>query len=200
MPYKDIEKAPRLIRLMRDPASVNGTAIRTGLERMCLTIRSLLGSSLVMYEVGSFAGEAAEIFAQHFAEVHCVDLWQDYPLTGDAAKYTWPEIEASFDSRALTAMNVFKHKGDGSEIAKSVPDESLDFVYIDADHSYASVKRDLESWVGKVRANGFIGGHDYTFWTIGVVHAVNEFFHIVDEGVILFHDGSWLLQKLRAKE
>jgi len=183
---------------MRDPASVNGTAIRTGLMRLCLTVRASLGPSLVMYEVGSFAGEGAEIFSEHFAEVHCVDLWETYPLTGDASKFSWEEIEESFDTRAHASMNVFKHKGDSVEVAQLVPEESLDFVYIDADHTYESVLRDLGAWVGKVKPNAFIGGHDYTFWTFDVVRAVNDFFHIRDEGVILFHDGSWLLQKVRA--
>lgn len=195
-----MENETRLISLMRDPASINGTAIRTGLERLCLYVRTTLGPSLRMYEVGSFAGESAEIFSRHFTEVHCVDLWDTYPLTGDAGKYTWEEIEASFDARAQVALNITKHKGDGCAIAQTVADESLDFVYIDADHSYESVMKDLAAWTPKVRANGFIGGHDYSFFTIGVVRAVTDFFNITDGAITLFHDDSWLLQKLRKPE
>ena len=130
-----------------------------------------------------------------------MDLWEKYPLTGAVSKYTWPEIEASFDTRAALAKNVFKHKGDTLELAKTIPDESLDFVYIDADHEYASVLADLTAWTPKVKPYGFIGGHDYTFYTTGVVHAVVEFFRIaVDGEIVLFHDGSWLLQKIPVGE
>jgi hypothetical protein len=191
------EMIPGLIHVMRDPSSVDGTAIITGLERLSQYVRDSLNRGLVMYEIGSFAGEGAEIFARYFSEVHCCDLWQDYPLTGAVAKYTWPRIEASFDARCASAKNIFKHKGDATEVAKTVPDESLDFVYIDADHKYASVMKDLAAWVSKVRPNGFIGGHDYTFYTVDVVRAVTDFFRFKDdEEIVLFHDGSWLLQKI----
>ena len=57
------------------------------------------------------------------------------------------------------------------------PDASLDFVYIDGDHSYAAVARDLELSCAKVRPNGMIGLDDYalgSWWKDGVVRAVHE--------------------------
>lgn len=41
-----------------------------------------------------------------------------------------------------------------------VEDESLDFVFIDADHSFNSVNRDIKDWLPKLKSNGFIFGHD----------------------------------------
>lgn len=40
-------------------------------------------------------------------------------------------------------------------------DRSLDFVFIDADHSYDEVKKDIECWYPKVKLGGIIAGHDY---------------------------------------
>jgi len=40
------------------------------------------------------------------------------------------------------------------------PERSIDFIYIDADHSYHSVLLDLESWYPKIKKNGLIFGHD----------------------------------------
>lgn len=55
-------------------------------------------------------------------------------------------------------------------------DEELDFVFIDANHTYESVKNDIAAWYKKVRSGGIIGGDDYaTIWP-GVPQAVNEFF------------------------
>ena len=42
-----------------------------------------------------------------------------------------------------------------------IPDNTLDFCYIDADHSYDSVKNDLDIWLPKIKINGIICGHDY---------------------------------------
>lgn len=44
--------------------------------------------------------------------------------------------------------------------AKSFDNESLDFVFIDADHSYAGVKKDIDAWWPKVRNGGMVSGHD----------------------------------------
>ena len=65
------------------------------------------------------------------------------------------------------------------EASKSFSDNSLDFVYIDADHVYKSVKQDLELWYPKVRKYGILAGHDYVdrvckYGVFGVKKAVNE--------------------------
>jgi len=51
--------------------------------------------------------------------------------------------------------------GDSTEMANRVPDGSLDFAFIDGDHSREGVERDIRAWLPKVRQGGIIGGHDY---------------------------------------
>lgn len=53
-------------------------------------------------------------------------------------------------------------------------DNSLDIVYIDADHDYNSVKNDIIAWLPKVKNGGFLCGDDYISGWPGVVQAVNE--------------------------
>ncbi len=53
-------------------------------------------------------------------------------------------------------------------------DQSLDFVFIDGDHSYDAVRNDLK-WIHKVRADGLLIGDDYHKSTSGVIRAVDEF-------------------------
>jgi predicted O-methyltransferase YrrM len=60
------------------------------------------------------------------------------------------------------------------EAAKLIPDGSLDFVFIDALHTYEAVLEDLAAWHPKVRRDGIVAGHDYR-WD-GVQKAVHEFF------------------------
>lgn len=64
--------------------------------------------------------------------------------------------------------------------AAEIADRSLDFVFIDADHTYEAVQADIQAWRTKLRAPGVLSGHDYGarrdrkgIW--GVSRAVQEF-------------------------
>jgi hypothetical protein len=54
-------------------------------------------------------------------------------------------------------------------------DNSLDFVYIDADHTYENVKKDLEMWWKKVKVGGLLCGHDFSVEMLGTMKAIIEF-------------------------
>src|SRR5258708_49223 len=45
--------------------------------------------------------------------------------------------------------------------ASNITDNSLDFVYIDANHSYNTVLEDMDAWYPKVRSSGVFSGHDF---------------------------------------
>lgn len=62
------------------------------------------------------------------------------------------------------------------EAAPQVPDRSLDFVFVDAGHSYEAVRDDLRLWRRKVKPGGWLGGHDYHQAHPGVIRAVNDAF------------------------
>jgi len=47
------------------------------------------------------------------------------------------------------------------QAAAAIPDRSVDWVFIDADHSEPAVASDLAAWLPKIRPGGWIGGHDY---------------------------------------
>src|ERR1051325_7869364 len=49
-------------------------------------------------------------------------------------------------------------------------DASLDWVHLDARHDYASVKADIEAWLPKVKAGGWLSGDHYDTqkWPAGV--------------------------------
>jgi len=66
-------------------------------------------------------------------------------------------------------------KMDSLEAVEIINDNTLDFVYIDANHDYEFVKQDLNAWKNKVKFGGIIGGHDYNYFGTGVKRAVDEF-------------------------
>jgi hypothetical protein len=53
--------------------------------------------------------------------------------------------------------------------------EAFDFVYIDGNHTFEFVKKDIMLYYPLIRNNGLIGGHDYTPFYESVMRAVNEF-------------------------
>lgn len=58
---------------------------------------------------------------------------------------------------------------------EQITDESLDLVFIDGDHSYESVQKDLRFWWKKVRKGGWLTGDDYRSCFPSTTKAVNEF-------------------------
>jgi hypothetical protein len=58
---------------------------------------------------------------------------------------------------------------------EQIPDESVDAVFIDGDHSYEAVSKDLPFWWKKIRAGGWILGDDYNSCHPGTTKAVDEF-------------------------
>lgn len=75
--------------------------------------------------------------------------------------------------RKLEPYNVEIIKEFSVKAAERFSDNSLDFVYIDADHTYRAVKEDIEAWAPKVRPGGMVAGHDYNLED--VARAVDEY-------------------------
>lgn len=60
--------------------------------------------------------------------------------------------------------------------ARTFADGSLDFVYIDGNHTRESVLEDCRAWWPKIKPGGTLAGHDYDVHFPEVVAAVTEFF------------------------
>lgn len=88
--------------------------------------------------------------------------------------------------------NVMFSQGKSWDVLSTFEDGFFDFVYLDADHSYDSVKKDLAELRTKVKPGGYLVCDDYTMWDpilrrdYGVVQAVNEFVAEVDCKVVGF--------------
>jgi len=155
-----------------------------------------LGSALedientVMVEIGSYKGESTLMFASSFAfdTIYSID-----PLVGMS-----DNIQEEFNQNT----KLFKGNGTGIgdikvehikeysfDAVERFKDESLDFVYIDGDHSFDNVARDILLYLPKIKKTGFIGGHDYSPEHPGVREAIR--YCGLEEG-LFFADTSWL--------
>jgi hypothetical protein len=104
-----------------------------------------------------------------------VDSWQ--PRSGSCvygtveqiakAKQAFNKRSAAYGGRSVVI------NAPSVEAAGAVPDESLDFVFIDADHTYEACRADILAWLPKIKLTGWIAGHDYHEFP-GVKKAVDE--------------------------
>ena len=72
-------------------------------------------------------------------------------------------------------------QGKSPDMSDMFNDDSLDFVFVDGDHSYEGCKADIEAWWPKLKKGGIMSGDDYGHTynpaegKYGVVEAVEEF-------------------------
>jgi hypothetical protein len=147
------------------------------------------GAPARFVEVGSWKGRSAAFMA---VEIHnsrksitldCVDTWlgnEDHYRPGP---FFEPMLEGQdalyleFMRNIAPVSHIVRPVRAHSHLASSLyEDGSLDFVFLDADHSYEAVMRDIASWLPKVRAGGVLAGHDYgpRIGLEGVSRAVDE--------------------------
>ena len=81
-------------------------------------------------------------------------------------------------------LKVIMCKCDSFEASEFLQDKSADVVFIDGDHSYEVVRKDIELWKHKVKPDGLLLGHDYHENHPGVIKAVNERFNTLVHGSI----------------
>lgn len=123
----------------------------------------------VVCEVGTRQG--------HFAR-KIVDVTQ--PTKLHLIDRDWSRFERASFANDLKSGRIVTHDIDSSEGLLSFDDGTFDWIYIDADHSYTSVKKDIEAAAPKLKKGGYIIFNDYIGWTrqggrYGVIRAVNEF-------------------------
>ena len=141
-------------------------------------------------EVGVFEGECALGLLRglpHLERLICVDLWErneDFAKAspnkgGKIFNADWNNVLSIFTATVLRqyGRRVSPMRMSSLEAAGMLKDESLDFAFIDANHSYEYVLADIKAWSPKVKMGGLIAGDDYVNKpTYGVIQAVNECF------------------------
>lgn len=155
---------------------------RYDLPPLCKRLGFLRGA-----EIGVWQGGFSESFLKAGLEMLCVDAWAPLPgwldsknIGGEQGTRMLEEAYGNTRERlAPYADRCTIVRATSADASASVPDGSLDFVYLDADHSYGAVHQDLGTWSAKVRPGGLIAGHDYRKFenkpTIHVVEAVTDY-------------------------
>lgn len=129
-------------------------------------------------ELGLWQGRTTTHLLEHCPKLTMigVDLWAAQPENDGPEDYAgWDHGQHERqcrDSLAPYADRVTIIKAMTSDATTWVEDASLDFVFIDADHSESGVRSDIAAWLPKIKPTGWIMGHDIS-WD-GVRSAVGD--------------------------
>jgi hypothetical protein len=133
-------------------------------------------------ELGSWTGRSAAycvvelLNRKKLGKFYCVDSWKgettiayDQAIVQDLQNIFRKNVDPVIDHISMLNMMSW-------DAAAEFADESVDFCYVDAGHSYEAVTKDLRAWWPKMRPGAMFGGDDYTKGYPGVQQAVWDFF------------------------
>lgn len=129
------------------------------------------GSRLV--ELGTYKGASLSCLV-----VEAINSGKTFDIVGiDACPEGWG-VKEGFEKNMKPLEGNFRTMfgGDSFDRAKEFEDESIDFLFIDANHTYEFVKKDIAAYLPKMKKGSIISGHDYNDCHPGVIQAVNEAF------------------------
>jgi SAM-dependent methyltransferase len=172
----------------RSPAFPSEKRISVHLIRDRLRLLELLPSGGVGAEIGVQRGDYAAEMLRRAAprKLYLIDCWrwQPGPYEADKSNVSDEEHEAFLKHvrerfrTEIEAGRVVVVRALAHEALPAFPAGYFDWVYLDADHSYDAVRRDLRLCARVLKAGGLLCGHDLCpeeDVAFGVVRAVEEF-------------------------
>ena len=136
-------------------------------------------------EIGCWKGCSAAFVAVEIInsgkniKFDCVDIWLDnWSEPNEKIRHGYKNVGTPYEQFLENMKPVENHytpiRMASVKAAALYQDNSLDLVFIDADHEYKSVREDILAWLPKVKSGGVIAGDDYDNTFPGVIKATNE--------------------------
>jgi hypothetical protein len=166
----------------------------------------------VCAEIGVWKGDFTQMILDVVqpSMLHLIDPWHfdetsENQWFGGRSEQAQTQSDMESIYRAVTERygklpNVAIHRETSSSALARFGDESLDWVYIDGNHSYDFVHADLWGYLPKVRPGGFLTGDDY-WWgpeeNLPVKRAVDEMVATGRAELRYLQRGQFILRKVR---
>lgn len=118
-------------------------------------------------EIGVSTGRYSKVLCRNIPDLklYCIDPWVAYGGYIEANNDKGQEMldsNLNIAKERLAPFNCEFIKKYSMDVVKDFKDESLDFVFIDGNHSFEYAVNDIAEWSKKVRIGGIVSGHD--FW------------------------------------
>jgi hypothetical protein len=150
-------------------------------------IKAILKTGMRVAEIGVWKGEFAQVLLSTGpAELVLIDPWEGMVPSGDSDgnNVTVANLPEEYERIKKWENEVVKvEKGYSHHVLLRYPDNHFDAAYIDGDHSFGGCYRDLNLAYEKVKAGGWIMGHDYG---MNYVKAKNRYDFGVEKAVDIF--------------
>jgi len=149
------------------------THLTKGEKELLFELAAQLPESPQVVEIGSYIGASTCFLAagarSKGGKVVAVDTWTNIAMS-EGPRDTYQEFLQNIEPfrDCIVVM-----QGESQEIGKNFFD-AIDLLFIDGDHSYEGVCDDVKIWLPKVKDNGLVVFHDYS-WADGVQRAIKEF-------------------------
>lgn len=165
---------------------------KNGLEDLINYVNTFSNTKeMTILEIGSYAGESTEMFAQNFKSVIAIDpFMNDYDPNDPACSYMdLTNVYKTFSSVISKYDNITHIRKTSDDAINELKDTKVDLIYIDGLHTYDQVKKDIDNYIGLINESGFISGHDYHSVWQGVIDAIHE---KIGKPDTIFQDTSWI--------
>jgi SAM-dependent methyltransferase len=169
--------------------------VREGLARRSQrrVILARLPRAGVGAEIGTWKGDfTAKLLGRtRPRQLYLIDPWAyrqestyKHAMYGDRTPGEQERLDGIYESvlnrfsAEIESGQVVVRRLRSTDAAADLEDDSLDWVYIDGDHTYEAVKSDLQTYLRVVKPGGVLAGDDYGqagWWGNGVTRAVDEF-------------------------
>lgn len=121
-----------------------------------------------MAEIGVYRGDFAQgilTACERLTAYYMVDPWRHLENWNKPANHEHSVLEQYYHETMsktdFAAKKRFVLRGTTTEVAETLADGDLDFVYIDGGHTLKGIAIDLIRLYPKVRTGGFVGGDDF---------------------------------------
>lgn len=149
-------------------------------------------------EVGVWKGKSAAYMGVEIVNsgkeirFDCIDPFVPVGDEMPEFKITHEELKNTFINNMKPLEGYYNLITTGSpKCAEMYQDKSINFVFIDGDHSYDAVVKDINAWMPKIKKGGILSGHDYE------IPSVKKACHdVLGERTLKdpWGDGCWMLK------
>ncbi len=138
--------------------------------------------NLVCVEIGSFLGASSCFICNAISrksKLYCIDTWGNHAMKFSESD---SEIANERDTYPEFRNNTLKYRSKIIELREwsnkafhelQSREKSIDFLFIDGDHSYESVKQDWDLYSSLLKPGAIVAFHD-TGWAEGVNKVIRE--------------------------
>jgi predicted O-methyltransferase YrrM len=141
---------------------------------------------MICVEIGSFEGIGSLLINNTLcnnenSKLYCIDPFEDVYVKNNEKLAWWNSAcigqLGRFRNNTKNYPKIIELRGTSDEMINKLDDNTVDFVYIDGDHSAEQVYKDAVNMFSKMKNNSIILFDDYLFNVNGVItqHGIDKF-------------------------